>query len=257
MIDSLVTGKLTPQAEEPAAARHDDSTAHRKLYQEMVWVFPGSFLMGSDAKKGDIDEIPRHKVALDGFYIDKYEVSRESFERVMGYNPSKFNGCPNCPIDNISWFEADEYCRKSEKRLPTEAEWEYACRAGGDGPFNTGSAMGGTMANFNSEIPSGGVPKSPFRKKPVPCGSFKPNTWNLYDMHGNVWEWCADWYDIAYYGNAPEKNPRGPKDGRYKVARGGGWDSNGDALRSANRISYSPEIRMHVIGFRCVKDASE
>lgn len=221
----------------------------------MVWIFPGSFYMGSKAKQGEIDELPQHKVTLNGFYIDKHEVTREEFEQIMGYNPSKFKGCQSCPVDNVSWFEAQEYCRKVNKRLPTEAEWEYACRAGTEREFHYGNTLSGKQANFNGRQPYGGVPKGQFRRKPLPVGSFKPNAWNLYDMHGNVWEWCSDWYDVAYYGNSAEKNPQGPKQGSYKVVRGGAWDSGGAGLRAANRISYSSSVRLNTIGFRCLKES--
>ncbi len=255
LIDTLISGKIKP--EQAVAAEVSDSAFIQKINKEMVWIFPGAFYMGAESKQGEIDELPQHKVTLNGFYMDKYEVTRDEFERIMGYNPSKFKGCGSCPVDNVSWFEAQEYCRKVNKRLPTEAEWEYACRAGAKTVFHSGATMSSNRANFNGLHPYGGVPKGTFRKKPLPVGSFKPNAWNLYDMHGNVWEWCADWYDVAYYGNSPEKNPKGPNEGRYKVVRGGAWNSDGASLRITNRISYSPSVRLNTIGFRCVKDSFE
>jgi formylglycine-generating enzyme required for sulfatase activity len=255
LIDTLITGKLKPEHE--VQAEEGDSVFIKRINKEMVWIFPGTFYMGSKPKEGEIDELPQHKVILNGFYIDKQEVTREEFEKVMGYNPSKFKGCPFCPVDNVSWFEAEEYCQKVKKRLPTEAEWEYACRAGSESVFSSGATLSSNQANFNGLFPYGGVPKGQFRKKPLPVGSFKPNAWNLYDMHGNVWEWCSDWYDVAYYGNSSEKNPKGPAEGSYKVVRGGAWDSDGTGLRITNRISYSPSVRLNTIGFRCVKDSFE
>lgn len=257
MVDTLIKGKIEPEPVTTSPVHELDAVTVQKFLKEMVWVFPGIFYMGSETKKGEIDELPKHKVALNGLYVDKHEVTRENFDRVMGYNPSKFKGCAACPVDNVSWFEAQEYCRKINMRLPTEAEWEYACRSGIKSFFHYGGTLSGKQANFNGQKPFGGVPKAPFRRKPLPVGSFKPNAWNLYDMHGNVQEWCSDWYDVAFYGNSPEKNPRGPKKGNYKVVRGGGWNSNGAGLRSANRISYSPSVRSNNIGFRCVKDSFE
>ncbi len=253
LVDTLIRGELSP--EQVLKVQESDSIIIQKINKEIVWIFPGTFYMGSKPKQGEIDELPQHKVTLNGFYIDKHEVTRKEFEQIMGYNPSRFKGCPSCPIDNVSWFEAQEYCQKVNKRLPTEAEWEYVCRAGTEGVFHYGNTLSSKRANFNGQQPYGGVPKGQFRRKPLPVGSFKPNAWNLYDMHGNVWEWCSDWYDVAYYGNSAEKNPRGPKQGNYKVVRGGAWDSGGAGLRAANRISYSPSMRLNTIGFRCVKDS--
>jgi len=253
MVDSLVKGTIAPATDPDTAC--NDSIAGQRLLKEVVWISPGAFEMGSAAKEGEIDELPRHKVSLNGFYIDKAEVTKADFERVMGYNPSKFKGCQNCPADNVSWFEAQEYCSKVSKRLPTEAEWEYACRAGTHTPFHYGSILSSDQANFNGQKPFGNAQAGPIVGKPLPVASFKPNAWNLHDMHGNVWEWCSDWYDVAYYGNSDAKNPKGPKQGQYKVARGGSWDSDGAALRSANRISYSPSVRLQNLGFRCAKDA--
>ncbi len=253
LVDTLIKGKITPQV--ATKSRGKGSKTGQKIQKEMVWIFPGTFEMGSKAKQGEIDELPLHKVTINGFYIDKYEVTREDFERVMGYNPSKFKGCRTCPVENVSWFEAQEYCYKAGKRLPTEAEWEYACRAGTKTTFHYGNILSSESANFNGQKPYGNARRGPYKQKPLPVGSFKPNAWNLYDMHGNVWEWCSDWYDVAYYGNSDEKNPKGPKNGQYKVVRGGSWNSDGAGLRSANRISYSPSVRLNTIGFRCVKDS--
>ena len=155
----------------------------------------------------------------------------------------------------MSWLEAQEYCSKAGKRLPTEAEWEHACRGGTKTQFYYGNSIQSEKANFNGQYPYGNVRKGAFRQKPLPVGSYEPNAWNLYDMHGNIAEWCSDWYDVAYYGNSDEKNPKGPKEGQFKVVRGGSWKGNGASLRSANRISYSPSIRLNTIGFRCAKDS--
>lgn len=232
-----------------------DSVAPVGEYKEkVVWVFPGKFEMGAHLASGEVDELPDHKVQLNGFFIDRFEVTREDFEQVMGFNPSSTKGCGNCPSNNITWQEAQNYCQKVGKRLPTEAEWEYACRAGTNTPFFSGVTITDEQANFDASKPYGGSPVGVFRGKVVPVGSFSPNGWNLHDMYGNVAEWCADWYDVAYYGNSPAANPKGPSTGKLKVVRGGSWNNEGKSLRSANRSAYNPELRLNTIGFRCVKD---
>ncbi|MBN1306633.1 MAG: SUMF1/EgtB/PvdO family nonheme iron enzyme [Chitinispirillaceae bacterium] len=241
---------LTSVVESPATAEPD--SALQGYQEKIVWIFPGSFVMGSSHTSGEVDELPSHKVKLGGFFIDRFEVTREEFEKVMGYNPSSAKGCGTCPVTDVTWREASGYCTKVGKRLPTEAQWEYACRAGSVTPFYTGATITGDQANFNARKPFGGSPVGLFRGKAVPVGSFPPNGWNLHDMYGNAAEWCADWYDVAYYGNTPEEDPRGPKTGKLKVVRGGGWSSDGNGLRSSNRMAYNPELRLNTIGFRCV-----
>jgi formylglycine-generating enzyme required for sulfatase activity len=224
-------------------------------YQEkLVWIFPGTATMGAQFATGEVDELPVHKAELDGFYMDRFEVTRDEFEKVMGFNPSSAKGCGNCPVTNVTWQEADAYCKKLGKRLPTEAEWEYACRAGTKTPFFWGVTITDEQANFDASKPYGGSPAGMFKGKVVPVGSYPPNGWNLHDMTGNVAEWCSDWYDIAYYGNSPGVNPKGPAAGKLKVVRGGSWSSDGNGLRSANRSAYNPDLRLGVIGFRCVKE---
>jgi formylglycine-generating enzyme required for sulfatase activity len=220
----------------------------------MEYIFAGSFQMGSKMNTGDMDEWPIHNVELNDFYIDKYEVTKEEFEKVMGHNPSGFKGCNTCPVDNVTWFEADEYCRKVNKRLPTEAEWEYSCRSGTGTIFHYGNTLSSDKSNFNGSRPYGGAPTGIARNKALPVGSFEPNKWKLYDMHGNVSEWCSDWYGENSYGNSESKNPRGPEEGKFKVVRGGSWRDDANTLRTTNRTSYNPSLRLKSIGFRCAKD---
>ncbi len=244
---------LTAVVKQPVS--EESTSSESSGYQEkIVWIFPGTIVMGSQFKSGEVDELPTHKVKLDGFYIDRFEVTRDEFEKVMGYNPTSQKGCGLCAVTNVTWQEASDYCIKTGKRLPTEAEWEYACRAGTRTPFFTGVTITDAQANFDAQKPFGGSPRGVFRGKVLPVGSFPANGWNLHDMHGNVAEWCADWYDVAYYGNAPEENPRGPQKGKLKVVRGGSWNNDGNGLRSANRTAYNPELRLSNIGFRCVKE---
>ncbi|HEX7511187.1 MAG TPA: formylglycine-generating enzyme family protein [Chitinivibrionales bacterium] len=237
-----------------AAAGGNGGLAYRET---VAWIKAGTFTMGSKAVDGELDETPPHQVAVHSFYLDKYEVTKEDFQRVMGTNPSATKGCGICPIENVTWFEARDYCAKIGKRLPTEAEWEYACRAGSSGSFSYGPTLSSDQANFNGGKPVGGAPAGVFKEKIVPVGSYLPNAWGLFDMHGNVAEWCSDWYDAAYYGKCPEQDPKGPGDGKLKVVRGGAWNSSGVGLRSARRSGYNPTIRLVSIGFRCVKDDSD
>jgi len=247
VVDTMLSSVIKP----PVAK---DSAQNQKQYQEtVVWIFPGKFTMGSQFKTGDIDELPTHTVELDGFYIDRFEVTRGEFENVMGFNPVPARGCSSCPVTNVTWQEASDYCRKVGKRLPTEAEWEYACRAGTNSPFYTGVTLTAEDANFNGQKPFGGSPAGKFAGKTVPVGDYPPNNWNLHDMYGNAAEWCSDWYDVAYYGNSPAKNPQGPEKGTLRVVRGGSWNSAGADVRSANRMAYNPELRLNTTGFRCVK----
>ncbi len=232
---------------------------------QMVHVPAGNFVMGSDVFEGgrDPDE-NAHKVVLPrAFYMKATPVTQGEYAAVMGSNPSSFKGVgTRAPVEGVSWYDAVRYCnRLSEKeglrpaysidgeevgflggertgyRLPTEAEWEYACRAGTLTPYSTGTALTARQANYNL------VETTEVRLYP-------PNPWGLYDMHGNVWEWCWDWYGA--YPRGSVKNPRGPRSGLTRVLRGGGWDSQARVCRSAARSRFSPSMRTNVIGFRTV-----
>jgi formylglycine-generating enzyme required for sulfatase activity len=259
MVDKIVEkGAAQPatasMAQENTAAQRPRDTTSRLPYREMlVWIPGGSFVMGSKSTGGEADESPPHTVRLHGFFMDKYEVTRDEYERVTGTNPSTAKGCGECPVDNVNWNDAQEFCVRTGKRLPTEAEWEYACRAGTATQFTYGNTLTSEQANFNGRFPYGGAPNGPFRERAVPVGSYKPNAWNLFDMHGNVAEWCLDWYDPAYYGNSEKDDPLGPREGKLKVVRGGSWSQKAASLRSARRAGYNPTMRLNAIGFRCVK----
>ena len=223
---------------------------------ELVLIPAGEFMMGSPASeaKRQKDET-QHRVRITKpFYMGKYEVTQAQHQAVMGANPSKFKGASN-PVEMVSWNNATEFCRKlsqrtgQQVRLPTEAEWEYACRAGTTTPFHYGNSLSSTQANFNGRYPYGGAAKGDYRGKTMPVGSFQPNAWSLYDMHGNVWEWCADWYEN--YGGAAT-DPTGPANGGYRVLRGGGWNNNGYSCRSASRYWNDPSNRNLNYGFRVV-----
>lgn len=215
---------------------------------EMVFIPGGIFTMGSD--EGDPDERPSHEVNIKPFYIDVHEVTSRQFRKFLeetGYREPDFwhpdLDRPEDPVVGVSWSDAVEYASWIDKRLPTEAEWEYAARGG---VFNKKYPWGDDpdmqYANFNSF----GI---------APAKSFKPNEYGIHDMIGNVWEWCADWYGREFYSTSPAKNPKGPVTGTYKVLRGGAWYSNEQKVRVANRYYSLPDARSFHIGFRCVRSS--
>ncbi len=200
---------------------------------------------------------PQHRVRITKpFYLGVYEVTQGQYEEVMGKNPSSFKG-PDLPVESVSWEEATEFCRRlSTKegrfyRLPTEAEWEYACRAGTTTPFAFGETLSSEQdANFNGNGTYGGGMKGRYVKMTMPVGSYRANTWGLYDMHGNVREWCADWYGESYYATSPRDDPPGPPSGSYRVDRGGGWSRGPIYCRSAGRFRHAPDAKGDNLGYR-------
>ena len=210
----------------------------------MVLIPGGTFWMGcvpgdSECKDG---EKPRHQVTVDSFYMDTHEVTQAQYERVMGKNPSDFKNCSDCPVENVSWDDARSYCSKVGKRLPSEAEWEYAARGGKDGEVRHGSLGDVAWYDGNSE------------KKTHPVGKKAPNGFGLYDMLGNVYEWCSDWYDEGYYAKSPLKDPHGAESGAYRVLRGGSWFNVSRNVRASGRFGYTPGTGYYNLGFRCVRD---
>ncbi len=220
----------------------------------------GTFQMGSPtSEQGRSDaEGPPHQVTVPDFHMSKYEITQAQWKAVMGTDPSNFKG-DDLPVENVSWNEAKEFCQKLSRqtgknyRLPTEAEWEYACRARTTTPFAFGSSLSSEQANFNGEYPYGNAPKGVYRGKTMRVGSFKENKFGLYDMHGNVWEWCEDvWHDS--YNGAPSDGSAwlSGGDSSLRVLRGGSWSSNGDACRAASRDWNAPGDRDDNVGFRVV-----
>ena len=221
---------------------------------KFVWIPPGNFMMGSpkEEKQRNSNET-QHKVTLTkGFYMGVYTVTQEQWKAVMGNNPSAFKGEKNLPVESVSWDDCQEFIKKLREkdkkpyRLPTEAEWEYACRAGTTTPFHFGETISTDQANFNGEDVA--VKKRHSRDKTTPVGSFPANAWGLHDMHGNVWQWCQDWY-----GDYPQKDvvdPQGAGKGPNRVLRGGSWFYTADCCRSACRNSGEPGFRNYSIGFR-------
>ena len=242
---------------------------------EMVLIPAGSFVMGSP-ESGEIDESP-HKVSVGSFYMDRYEVTQEEYERVMGENPSHWKK-PQNPVEQIRWPNAIKYCNERSRldglepaydlktgqcnfaasgyRLPTEAEWEYAARAGATTEYSFGDdpAELGRYGWFKRSCPL---------RRPSPVGQKEPNAWGLFDMVGNVCEWCNDFYRKDYYQHSPEQDPRGPTTGEARILRGGSWNSKADECRSAYRLYEDPVYRdicfardvSGLIGFRCAPQA--
>ncbi|HRH41915.1 MAG TPA: formylglycine-generating enzyme family protein [Pyrinomonadaceae bacterium] len=229
-----------------------------KLGIKFALIKAGSFRIGSE--DGEDDEKPVRQINLQkDFYLGKYEITQAEYEKLMGTNPSSFKECPNCPVDNVSWKEAKTFVGKLNTLnenfiydLPSEAEWEYAARANSTTIFAFGNQLTSDQANFNGTIPFGTSPKGVFLKKTTPVGTYQPNAWGLYDMHGNAWEWVEDFY-VPNYNNLNENGlPYLATDTGYKVIRGGSCFSNGTGLRSANRSFDAPGNKSNDYGFRVV-----
>ena len=224
----------------------------------MVLIPAGEFQMGSN--DGDDDEKPVHTVYVDAFYMDKYEVTNAQYRKFIdatGYRAprywsgSRYNA-PDQPVVGVSWHDAAAYAKWSGKRLPTEAEWEKAARGGLPGKkYPWGDSIGHDDANYS------GTGGKDHWSGTSPVGSFSANGYGLYDMAGNVWEWCSDWYDSSYYANSPSRNPVGPGSGQSRVLRGGSWDANGVNLRYALRGGNNPTSTSSDSGFRCCASRSD
>jgi len=261
----IVLSKKVPEQESGAG----ETAWPFQVVNGMIRLPGGTFIMGSPLTEHDRrdDEI-QHEVMVSAFWIGQYEVTQEEYQELMGTNPSHFKG-DNLPVEQVSWFDAVRYCNARSQReglipaytihgdevtwnqevaepgaagyrLPTEAEWEYACRAGTTTAYCFGDRITPDDANYNS---SG--------TKPV--GSFAPNSWGIYDMHGNVWEWCWDWY--GSYPKEAQTDPTGPLSKMHHGDRGGGWSDGGRSLRSSNRGFYYPSGRLKRIGFRLARGA--
>ncbi len=206
-----------------------------------VWIPPGKFMMGcSKEDKGcSLDESPPHQVEITlGYWMGQTEVTQEAYRRVTGEDPSKFKGA-NRPVERVSWTEAQDYCVKVGLRLPTEAEWEYAARAGS------------TEARYG-EVDAVAWYRTNASQQTHDVGGKQANRWNLYDTLGNAWEWVADWYDKDYYWAGEGKDPKGPSAGGQRVLRGGTWGGNPEDVRVSDRDGWvGPAIRDYIIGFRC------
>jgi formylglycine-generating enzyme required for sulfatase activity len=244
----------------------------------MVWISAGTFAMGSPTNEvqRNTNELQHSVTLTKGFYMGKYLVTQGSYRSLMNTNPSYFNTNNSFtldltrPVEQVSWFDASNYCYRLTQqeqtagriftnwayRLPTESEWEYACRAGTTNAFCYGSDLRSGMANFDGEYEYVGGTGTVFNasgtvlNRTTSVGSYQPNNWGLFDTVGNVWEWCQDWF--ANYPSGPVTDPQGPPSGTARVFRGGALNSTGRNCRSAFRNSYNPSSGFNTVGFRVV-----
>ena len=216
---------------------------------DMVFIKGGCFNMGSNDYD---DEKPIHEVCVDDFYIGKYEVTQKQWREIMGSNPSNFKNCDNCPAEQVSWNDVQEFIKKLNQkkgqnyRLPTEAEWEYAAR-GGVKTIHVSSQTKYSGSNNIGDVAWYGDNAG---KKTHIVGNKRANELGIYDMSGNVWEWCSDWYGSGYYKNSPRNNPKGASSGTFRVRRGGGWSYNARSCRVAHRNDFTPDYANNRLGFR-------
>lgn len=256
---------------------HERHRHNEECPDGMAKIMPGDFMMGcseGDSQCSD-NEKPAHLVTITkGFCMDVTKVTQGAYERVIGSNPSYFKNCgTDCPVETVSWYYAQGYCKKIGKRLPTEAEWEYAARAGTTTAFYTGDI---TYTGYdcgsdpaldragwycgNSSVSYSGCHDMSFAGGPNcsgthPVGQKEPNAWGLYDMLGILYEWVNDWYDDKYYTKGgPTTDPQGPGTGTIRVLRGGAWLSFAVSNRVSNRYMRGPTLDIYDVGFRCAKD---
>jgi uncharacterized protein (TIGR02996 family) len=253
------------------------------LGMELALIPAGAFGMGSPAREAlrDSDEGPRHQVRISRpFYLGVCPVTQAQWRRVMGNNPSYFcrtgggrdavqgMRTNDFPVESVTWSAATAFLKKLTARarerragrtyrLPTEAEWEYACRAGTTTIFAFGNTLSSTQANFDGSQPYGDAPTGPNLQRTTPVGQYPPNGFGLKDMHGNVWEWCSDWSEDDYYASSPRRDPTGPAGpSTARALRGGCWVDGGWACRSAYRGRRPPGDRRIGLGLRVACDVS-
>ncbi|OEU82495.1 MAG: hypothetical protein BA865_14325 [Desulfobacterales bacterium S5133MH4] len=267
-------GNITPTGEELKIERQEDGAKQPAQLEgvraetmtknshgmKFVLIRAGSFMMGSqpnEAGRGD-DERQHMVILTKEFYMGVTEVTQGQWRKVMGNNPSHFRECgDNCPVEFVSWYDCQEFVRRLNRmeggnkyRLPTEAEWEYACRAGSTTAFANGGITE-TGCGYDPNLDAMGWYCGNSDKKPHPAAQKKPNAFGLYDMHGNMWEWCEDWYGT--YPPDLVTDPTGPSSGSGRVIRGGGWHEDAVDCRSAIRVSLSEGSRAGTLGFRLVR----
>ena len=228
---------------------------------KLIWVPKGSFRMGSplSEKEREEDEGPLHIVNLTGFWMGQYPVTQAEWQKNMGSNPSRFKNGDNYPVEYVSWKDTQNFIKKLNKHhagkysfaLPTEAQWEYACRAGTTTPFYFGDNLSTDRANYNGNFPYKDGPMGVYRETTTSVGTFPPNDFGIYDMHGNVWEWCHDLYE-GQYSLGEVNNPKGPSAGVSRVLRGGCWNDGAWICRSAYRNLSTPSSRHSYTGFRLI-----
>lgn len=259
------------------SASHGRQAGGSDSLPNMVLIPAGEFWMGRVhfwlvdeigwVERDRMDNQPAHLVYLDAYYIDKYEISNEEYFRFteatkhpkpyhwIGARPSEAQ--EKMPVYNVTWSDAEGYCRWAVKRLPTEAEWERAARGGLEKKlFPWGDEIGGQRRRGTEEYNVENVKRAhvALPNGPAPVGSYPPNGFGLHDMTGNLWEWVSDWYERNYYSISPERNPRGPDTGVYRVIRGGSWSDSDERILSVHYRNYTDaSVRTPTIGFRCAK----
>ena len=276
------TMAATPANSQPLTLRHYQH--HNQGFHEdlgegvrltMMQIPAGTFTMGApeSEEESEDDERPQHEVEVPEFFMGRYAVTQEQWRVVAGYkqvdqeldpDPSNFKGA-NRPVEQVSWDETQEFCKRlSEKtgreyRLPSESEWEYACRAGTETPFHFGEMLDFTIANYNGNYTYGEGAKGEYREETTEVGTFPANRWGLHDMHGNVYEWCEDDWHSNYEGAPPDgsawindKSTTQEKEEEYKLLRGGSWILNPRFCRSAYRLPDRRDHRVNHFGFRVV-----
>ena len=242
-----LVGALSVIAQEVKSGKIEVVDLGKDLKLEMILIPAGKFMMGSPAsEKNRFDVETQHEVTITKpFYMGKYEVTQEQWEAVMGNNPSETKGA-KLPVTDVSWEDCQEFIKKLNAktdggyRLPTEAEWEYSCRAGTTTAYSFGDKITPKDVNYDDS----GI------GKPVEVGSYKPNAFGLYDMHGNVYEWCEDWHGEYPFAVT---DPKGPATGKLRVLRGGSFTDLVSTARSSNRGGNSPTNRSYVLGFRLAR----
>jgi formylglycine-generating enzyme required for sulfatase activity len=262
------------------------AVAQNHTADDFILIKGGTFTMGSPVSEPErgTDET-QHRVTVDDYYIAKSSVAQREYDQLMSGNTSEFSG-GNLPVENVTWFDAIRYCNARSTleeltpaytisgsgnevssviwnreangyRLPTEAEWEYACRAGTTSPFNTGRTINDEQANFYNHYgynnDSSGRRVGGYRGRTTPINNYRANSWGLFDMHGNVADWCWDWYGA--YNTAAQTNPTGPAIGTLRVNRGGGWNDFPKHIRSAYRAATPPVNSSFNLGFRLARNA--
>jgi formylglycine-generating enzyme required for sulfatase activity len=258
------------------------ATAALAAPPDLVRVPAGEFTMGSPlGEAGALDDEVPHPVRLTRpFALGRTEVTQSLWASVMGADPSYYHGCPECPVESVSWYDCVRFCNALSARegltpayaiddtvvtwerpangyrLPTEAEWEYACRAGAAGPFPGGACLSADEANVNGYEPLPGCPEGLNRGEPVAVASFPPNAWGLHDMHGNVHEWCWDRH-APYATRAVAVDPVGPERGALRCLRGGGWDCGAARCRTAKRLALAPQDANDRVGLRLARNLAE
>jgi formylglycine-generating enzyme required for sulfatase activity len=264
----------------PPAAAQQPSPRQNSIGMAFVYVPPGSFIMGINdvelarwfaydkkvfGKDAQFDwyddEIPQHRVSIPrGFWLGRFEVTQAQWTAVTGNNPSHFKDCAACPVEGVTWNGIKDFISRLNAkgdgytyRLPTEAEWEYAARAGTTTPFAFGDSLSSAQANFDGNYPFGGAPKGRYLAKPAPVGGYQPNAWGLYDMHGNVWELVEDIHSDNYLDLPTDGSANlSVGDPNTRVERGGSWQKMAWFCRSFNRAWATMNFEDNETGFRLV-----